>query len=208
MIVGVIDYGGGNIRSLVKALESLGVTPRLLTSARGFDETDLLVFPGQGAFADCMRKLEARELVEPLKAWLRAGRPFFGICVGYQLLFESSEESPGCAGLGIFPGKVVRFPESALKVPHMGWNSAQLNAPADPLWQHLGDDPFFYYVHSYYPQPEDETLVAASTEYGVAFAAAIQRGPLVATQFHPEKSQKAGMQLVKNFLVTHGAITA
>ncbi len=207
MNVGVVDYGGGNIRSLVKGLESLGVTPRLLTSSEGFDGIELLVFPGQGAFGDCMEKLGARGLVEPLREWLHAERPFFGICVGYQLLFESSEESPGCAGLGVFRGKVVRFPESDLKVPHMGWNSAKLKDTDDPAWAHLGEDPFFYYVHSYYPQPEDGSLVAAVTDYGSSFAAAIQRGPVVASQFHPEKSQKAGMQLLKNFLVTHGALS-
>jgi glutamine amidotransferase len=208
MKLGVVDYGGGNIRSLVKALESLGVPPRLLTSPDGFDTIDLLIFPGQGSFGDCMEKLEARNLVDPLRDWLHAGRPFFGICVGYQLLFESSEESPGRAGLGVFSGKVVRFQESALKVPHMGWNSAKLKDPDDPAWQHLGESPFFYYVHSFYPQPEDETLVAAVTEYGEPFAAAIQRGPVVATQFHPEKSQKAGMQLLRNFLTVHRALPA
>ena len=208
MKVGVIDYGGGNIRSVVKALESLGVTPQLLTSPEGFDQTELLVFPGQGAFGDCMRKLAARELVAPLQEWLRAERPFFGICVGYQLLFEESEESPGQPGLGILPGKVVRFPASALKVPHMGWNSAGLTAPEAPPWEGLGPQPFFYYVHSYFPQPADENLVAAYTEYGVRFAAAIHHGAITATQFHPEKSQKAGMQLLRNVLGMHGILKA
>lgn len=206
MTVGVVDYGGGNIRSLVKALESLGVTPQLLSSAEGFAACDLLVFPGQGAFGDCMRKLEDRGLVDPLKAWLTADRPFFGICVGYQLLFESSEESPGQAGLGIFKGTVQRFPDSGLKVPHMGWNSAELKAPESSPWEDLGPAPFFYYVHSYFPVPEDPTLIAAETEYGTRFAAAVQRGAVVATQFHPEKSQKAGMRLLQNFLRDNGAI--
>lgn len=206
MKVGVVDYGGGNIRSLVKGLESLEVSPRLLTSPACFDGIDLLVFPGQGSFGDCMQKLEARGLVAPLREWLHAERPFFGICIGYQLLFESSEESPGCAGLGVFKGQVVRFPESDLKVPHMGWNSATLSDPEDPAWTSLGEQPFFYYVHSYFPRPDDATLVAATTDYGVEFAAAIRRGPILATQFHPEKSQKAGMQLLKNFLVGNGAV--
>lgn len=206
MNVGVVDYGGGNIRSLVKALESLGVSPHLLTSPECFPEIDLLVFPGQGSFGDCMEKLEARRLTGPLRDWIHAERPFFGICVGYQLLFEESEESPGCAGLGVFRGKVVRFPDNELKVPHMGWNSASLIDKNDPAWAHLGDQPFFYYVHSYFPQPEDKSLVAATTDYGVEFAAAIRRGPVLATQFHPEKSQKAGMQLLRNFLASHGAI--
>ncbi|MDE0827040.1 MAG: imidazole glycerol phosphate synthase subunit HisH [Akkermansiaceae bacterium] len=206
MTVGVVDYGGGNIRSLVKALEALGVTPQLLSSAEGFDDCRLLVFPGQGAFGDCMKKLEERELVEPLKAWLAADRPFFGICVGYQLLFESSEESPGQPGLGIFQGTVRHFPDSGLKVPHMGWNSAELNVPESTPWEGLGPAPYFYYVHSYFPVPEDPSLIAAETEYGTRFAAAVQRGNVVATQFHPEKSQKAGMRLLGNFLRDNGAI--
>ena len=206
MSVGVIDYGGGNIRSVVKGLESLGVSPRLLTSPEGFDETSLLVFPGQGAFGDCMTKLEARGLVDPLREWLHAERPFFGICVGYQLLFEESEESPGQAGLGVLPGKVVRFPESELKVPHMGWNSAALTSPESPPWDGLGPHPYFYYVHSYFPAPEDEGIVAAHTDYGLRFAAALHYGNITATQFHPEKSQKAGMRLVQNVLTMHGVL--
>jgi len=206
MKVGVIDYGGGNIRSVVKGLESLGVTPRLLTSPEGFDETSLLVFPGQGAFGDCMTKLEKRNLVTPLQDWLRAERPFFGICVGYQLLFEESEESPGQPGLGVLPGKVVRFPASSLKVPHMGWNSTELTTPESPPWDGLGPEPFFYFVHSYFPQPADETIVAAHTQYGVRFAAAIHHGAITATQFHPEKSQKAGMRLLRNVLGMHGVL--
>lgn len=206
MKVGIIDYGGGNIRSVIKGLESLGVAARLLTSPDGFDQTDLLVFPGQGAFGDCMSKLADRDLVRPLQDWLHAERPFFGICVGYQLLFEESEESPGQPGLGILPGKVVRFPASELKVPHMGWNSAELTTPDAPPWTGLGPHPYFYYVHSYFPQPADEELVAARTEYGLRFAAAIHRGAITATQFHPEKSQKAGMRLLKNVLEMHGVL--
>lgn len=206
MTVGVVDYGGGNIRSLVKALESLGVSPRMLSSEEGFDDCGLLVFPGQGSFGDCMKKLEDRGLVAPLKAWIAAGRPFFGICVGYQLLFEASEESPGQAGLGIFKGTVQRFPDSGLKVPHMGWNSAELKAPESSPWEGLGPAPYFYYVHSYFPVPEDPTIIAAETEYGTRFAGAVQQGSVVATQFHPEKSQKAGMRLLENVLRDNGAI--
>jgi imidazole glycerol-phosphate synthase subunit HisH len=187
-------------------MESLGHGPRLLSSPEGFADCDLLVFPGQGAFGDCMRKLNERDLVAPLRAWLAADRPFFGICVGYQLLFEGSEESPGQEGLGVFRGTVRRFPEMALKVPHMGWNSARLAAPDSCPWEGLGADPYFYFVHSYYPVPDDASLVAATTDYGTNFAAAIQRGSLVATQFHPEKSQKAGMRLLGNFLGTHATV--
>jgi len=200
---GVIDYGGGNIRSLVKALETLGATPRMVTAPAHLDDLDLVFFPGQGAFGDCMGKLERLGLVDSLVDWIQAGKPFFGICIGYQLLFEGSEESPGVKGLGVFEGRVTRFPESALKVPHMGWNSVHLRHPHDPPWQGLGEDPFFYYVHSYFPSPADPSLVAAETEYGVSFPGAIQRGRLIATQFHPEKSQKAGMKLIGNFLDAH-----
>jgi glutamine amidotransferase len=164
------------------------------------EDLDLVFFPGQGAFGDCMGKLEKLGLVDSLVGWIQADKPFFGICIGYQLLFEGSEESPGVKGLGVFEGQVTRFPETALKVPHMGWNSAHLRHPHDPLWQGLGEDPFFYYVHSYFPSPADPSLVAAETEYGVSFPGAIQRGRLIATQFHPEKSQKAGMKLISNFL--------
>ena len=206
MKVGVVDYGGGNIRSLVKALESLGVNPEMLDSPEKFAACELLVFPGQGSFGDCMRKLKEHDLVTPLKSWLAAERPFFGICVGYQLLFKSSEESPGEPGLGVFEGTVQRFPEAGIKIPHMGWNSAQLRTPESSPWQGLGPDPYFYYVHSYFPVPADTSLIAAETEYGSRFAAAVQRGPIVATQFHPEKSQKAGMRLLENFLRDNGAL--
>ena len=201
--LGVVDYGGGNIRSLVKALESLGTSPRMVTAPEHLEELDLLFFPGQGAFGDCMEKLSRLSLVDPLVQWIAADKPFFGICVGYQLLFKGSEESPGVAGLGVFEGQVTRFPESDLKVPHMGWNSAVLRARDTAPWQGLGPAPYFYFVHSYFPAPAEPTLCAAQTEYGVPFASAIQRGRLVATQFHPEKSQKAGMHLIGNFLETH-----
>lgn len=202
-VTGVIDYGGGNLRSLVKALEALGAPPRLVTRPEQFDGLERLFFPGQGAFGDCMTKLETLELVEPLVAWIAADKPFFGICVGYQLLFDSSEESPGRRGLGIFRGTVTRFPESDLKVPHMGWNSARLRHPDRSPWEGLGESPYFYFVHSFFPSPADPALLAASTDYGLEFASAIQRGRLLATQFHPEKSQKAGMKLIGNFLQQH-----
>ena len=198
---GVIDYGGGNIRSLVKALESLGAAPSMITAPEQLDGIELLFFPGQGAFGDCMERLKGRALVAPLVRWIRADRPFFGICVGYQLLFERSEEQPGVEGLSIFEGAVKRLPEGeGLKVPHMGWNAAELQHPNRCPWQGLGAAPYFYFVHSYFPSPADEDLVAAVAEHGTRFPCAIQRGNLVATQFHPEKSQKTGMKLIGNFL--------
>ena len=201
--IGVVDYGGGNIRSLLKALETLGAKPNLVEGPGQMEDTDVLFFPGQGAFGDCMEKLHDRGLVSALLGWIRADRPFFGICVGYQLLFESSEESPGVGGLSVFPGKVTRFPARGLKVPHMGWNGAMLSTPDSAPWTGLGEEPYFYYVHSYFPIPVDPGLTAARSTYGVQFSGAIQHGRLIATQFHPEKSQKAGMKLLGNFLAQH-----
>ena len=205
--IGVIDYGGGNIRSLVKALETLGTTPRLVTSPEELDDLSLVFFPGQGAFGDCMAKLQGLNLVDSLTEWIHSDRPFFGICIGYQLLFESSEENPGVEGLSIFSGQVTKFPESELKVPHMGWNRTQLRETDLAPWSNLGPAPYFYYVHSYFPVPHDPELAVAITDYGTPFASAIQRGRLVATQFHPEKSQKSGMLLIQNFLVENGAVS-
>lgn len=205
--IGVIDYGGGNIRSLVKALEALGAPPQLVTTPDQMRSLDIVFFPGQGAFGDCMAKLENLGLVNPLLDWIKADKPFFGICIGYQLLFEESEESPGVRGLSIFEGQVTRFPQSELKVPHMGWNSAILRDSSRDPWRDLGENPYFYYVHSYFPTPLDASLIAAQTEYGVPFAGAIQRGRLVATQFHPEKSQKTGMKFIRNFLRKHTSPT-
>ncbi|MCU0794663.1 MAG: imidazole glycerol phosphate synthase subunit HisH [Akkermansiaceae bacterium] len=199
--VGIIDYGAGNLRSVANAIQSLGIEPVILAGpfdAEGFTH---LILPGVGAFGDSMAELTRRGLAGPIRSWIAADRPFFGICVGYQLLFEQGEESPGVEGLGIFGGSVVRFPEDGRKIPHMGWNAAIPADRADPLWNGLGAEPYFYYVHSYFPCPVDPDLVAMTTEYeGTRFAAAIRRGRLVATQFHPEKSQNAGIRLLANFL--------
>lgn len=198
--VGVIDYGGGNIRSLIQALEKLGTSPELVTSPEQLEPLSHLFFPGQGAFGDCMKKLRGLGLVEPIFEWIQQDKPFFGICVGYQLLFEDSEESPESKGLSVLEGNVVRFREEGIKVPHMGWNSAQLRNPNLVPWIGLGLNPYFYFVHSYHPDPKDSSICAAMTNYGTSFPSAVQRGRLIATQFHPEKSQKAGMNLIENFL--------
>lgn len=198
---GIIDYGAGNLRSVANAVESLGFKPRILDSPEGFEDLTHVILPGVGSFGDSMQELERRGLVEPVRRWIAADKPFFGICVGYQLLFEAGEESPGIPGLGIFKGKVRRFEEDGRKIPHMGWNAAPVTGPPDPIWNGLGDPPFFYFVHSYHPVPEDPTLTAMTTEYeGVEFVSAIRRGRLLATQFHPEKSQQAGLRLLGNFL--------
>jgi glutamine amidotransferase len=153
-----------------------------------------------GAFGDCVEQLRARGLWDPIALWLRAERPFLGICLGYQLLFESSEETPGVAGFGHFRGTVHRFASDVMKVPHIGWNTIEPTHPQDPLWRDLGTHPHVYFVHSYYPAPEDAGIVAAECDYGGRFAAAIRGpGPLLAVQFHPEKSQRAGLALLRNF---------
>lgn len=201
MELGVIDYGGGNLRSLLRALQFLGATPRTVSQPEHFEGLTHLAFPGQGSFGDSMRNMEARDLVAPLKDWLQADKPFFGICVGYQLLFEGSEESPDTPGLGILSGQVERFPsDRKLKVPHMGWNTAQATDATDPIWKNLSTDPYFYFVHSYFPRPIDPSVIASTTGYDKPFASAVRQGNLFATQFHPEKSQHTGLQLLKNFL--------
>ena len=200
MKLGVIDYGAGNLRSVLNTFEAAGVHGHLVRTPEDAEGVTHLVLPGVGAFGDCAEKLRGQGLAPLIREWIEADRPFLGICGGYQVLFEKGEEDEGVPGLALFKGSVVRFPESELKVPHMGWNRLSLFHPADPVWQGMGEDPYFYFVHSYYPVPEDGSLVAASCTYGVRFAAAIRRGNLVATQFHPEKSQKLGVQLLKNFV--------
>mgnify|MGYP001818496619 CR=1 FL=1 len=201
MNVGIIDYGAGNLRSVANAVQSLGFEPRLLDHADGFENLTHLILPGVGAFGDSMAELNRRGLADPIRDWIAGDRPFFGICVGYQMLFEEGDENPGVAGLGIFRGRVVRFPEDGRKIPHMGWNAATPTEPADDLWQGLGEQPYFYFVHSFYPEPIDPSLMAMATDYkGTRFASAIRRGRLLATQFHPEKSQQAGLRLLRNFL--------
>ena len=155
----------------------------------------------RNAFGDCMAGLASRDLIEPIREWVLADRPFLGICIGYQVLFDGSEETPDTPGLGLLPGHVVRFGQSdGLKIPHMGWNAACPCNPADPIWNDLGSEPYFYFVHSYFPQPADPSVVAARTRYGCDFASAARRGNLFAVQFHPEKSQHAGQRLLRNFL--------
>jgi glutamine amidotransferase len=204
MITGVIDYGAGNQRSIRNALESLGVEYRTVAAAGDLEDVGALIFPGVGAFGDSMTNLAARGLVDPIREWIAADRPFLGICIGFQLLFEGSEESPDAEGIGAFKGKVIRFPENHTeKVPHMGWNSLELTDPKAPMWDGLPTPPHMYFVHSYFPSPEDPSLVSSTTDYGIGFASSIQRGNLTATQFHPEKSQAAGLRLIGNFIRQH-----
>ena len=202
MKVGIIDYGGGNLRSVANALRSLGEEPLIVASPADVKDATHLILPGQGAFGDCMERLEKRGLDSFLREWMADDRPYFGICVGYQLLFDSSAEAPGVAGLGVMRGDCVRFEgEPGLKIPHMGWNSATATRGETPVWSGLGSDPYFYYVHSFFPVPQDPCSIVAATTYGTqSFAAAVEIGNVFACQFHPEKSQEAGLRLIQNFL--------
>ena len=202
--IGVIDYGGGNLRNVLNVLKYLGYEGTLVSAPGDLDGIDRLVFPGVGAFGDCAGELDRRRLREPLVDWIASDRPYFGICLGYQVLFERSSECPGVKGLGVFAGEVVHFPDgTGLKVPHMGWNQVD---PVDPrlyAWAGAPDPLYLYFVHSYYPQPEDKGLIASTTSYAGDFASSISRGRTFAGQFHPERSQEAGLRLIRNFLEAH-----
>lgn len=198
--LGLIDYGSGNLRSVGKALEKIGARVELHAVPDRLHEMDAVVLPGVGAYGDCADQLRQRGLWEPIAEWLREERPFLGICLGYQLLFESSEESPGVAGFGRFPGAVRRFKTPGMKVPQIGWNSLQFARPDARLWRGLPDGEHVYFVHSYYPDTLDREIVAATTDYGRPFAAAIEQGRTMGVQFHPEKSQSAGLAMLGNFV--------
>jgi len=200
--VALIDYGAGNLRSVANALHALDVQPVIAASPEDLTGATHLVLPGVGSFGDCMAQLENRRLLTAIRDWVSTGKPYFGICLGYQILFDSSEETPGVAGLGIVPGIVRRFTQTpGLKIPHMGWNSALPRNPDSGNWAGLGTEPYFYFVHSYFPVPENPAVIAAETTYGAdTFAAAIELPNVLACQFHPEKSQDAGIRLIRNFL--------
>jgi imidazole glycerol-phosphate synthase subunit HisH len=196
--VALIDYGAGNVRSVYNALKFLGADVRLTADAGEINAAHRVVLPGVGAFGDCVRGLKERGLWETTQSCLTDGRPFLGICVGYQMLFEESEESPGITGLGFFPGKVRRFSTPGLKVPQIGWNGLDLSP--HPLWNGLGKNPHVYFVHSYYCEPKEAAIVTARCTYGETFAAAAAQGPVAGVQFHPEKSQGTGLAILGNFL--------
>ena len=198
-MISIVDYGMGNLRSVQKAFEKLGVAAQIVTSPEQVATAEKLVLPGVGAFRDAIHELERLELVDPIREHIRQDKPFLGICLGLQLLFDVSFEDGEWQGLGVLPGDVIRFPSIPdLKVPHMGWNTLERTG-ACPLLNELPTDASFYFVHSYYVRPTDESVVAARTQYGVSFTAMIQRRNLFATQFHPEKCQKVGLKLLANF---------
>ena len=200
-MIALLDYGAGNVRSVQKALTAAGGDVQLVPNPGTVAQADAVVLPGVGAFDDCINAMQRQELFEAARAFVSTGKPFLGICVGYQALFEKSEEFNSCAaGLGIFEGSVVRFPDAEVKVPQIGWNEVQFTKPDCPILQDIESGSHFYFVHSYYPQPKDESIVATRTEYGVDFVSAVWRDNVFATQFHPEKSQKVGLQLLTNFV--------
>lgn len=199
-MITIVDYGMGNLRSVQKACEKVGAAAEIVADPDAIAAADKLILPGVGAFRDAIHELQRLHLVEPIIDHIRRDKPFLGICLGLQLLFDVSFEDGEWPGLGVFPGDVVRFPaDMELKVPHMGWNTLQRCQSGIPLLQHLPDDASVYFVHSYYVRPTEESLVATRTDYGVSFVSMIARGRVFATQFHPEKSQKAGLQLLRNF---------
>ena len=209
-VVAIIDYGMGNIRSVAKAVEHVGDRVQVVVSndAEQILAVDHVILPGVGALRDCMSELQRLELDDVVRECAQT-RPFLGICLGMQLLLDDSEENGGTKGLGIISGQARHFPqrlnqEQGLKIPHMGWNRVHQQQP-HPLWQDIAQDSRFYFVHSYYAAPEQQQAVLARTEYGEPFASVIGRDNIFAVQFHPEKSQHAGLQLLKNFIAWDGS---
>ncbi|MBD2083145.1 imidazole glycerol phosphate synthase subunit HisH [Leptolyngbya sp. FACHB-17] len=199
--IAVVDYDMGNLHSACKGLDNAGATTLITDSAKEIEQADAVVLPGVGSFDPAVQHLRSRDLVQPIKAAIDSGKPFLGICLGLQILFESSEEGKE-PGLGIVPGTVKRFhPEPGLTIPHMGWNQLQFTQPDCSLWQNLGADPWVYFVHSYYVEPSDPSVRAATITHGTqTVTATIARENLMAVQFHPEKSSTAGLQLLSNFV--------
>jgi glutamine amidotransferase len=196
----IVDYGMGNLRSVQKAFERLGHAAEVTSDPDRIAAAPAVVLPGVGAFGACMTNLAARGLVEPVRDVIGRGRPFLGICLGMQLLFESSDEFGPVAGLGVLPGRVVRFSHHAeRKVPHMGWNSLKIARRA-PALAGIEDGAYVYFVHSYYAAPSDPAVVATTTPYGEEFASSVLRDNVFACQFHPEKSQRVGLKLLDNFV--------
>ena len=196
-MIAIIDYGVGNLFSVEKAFAAIGEEVKVTGEAEDLKAADKLVLPGVGAFGDCMKNLEATGLIPIILEQIANKKPLLGICVGLQILFEGSEESPNAKGLGVFKGMVKRINAPQLKIPHMGWNAVLTNSR---LFKDLNDKPYFYFVHSYHAVPEDRNLITATTEYGETLTAAVAKNNIYATQFHPEKSGDVGLQVLKNFI--------
>ena len=193
-MIALLDYGAGNVRSVQKALVAAGAEVSLVSTPEGLRDAAAVVLPGVGAFDDCVNAMSRQELLEGAREFIRTGRPFLGICVGYQALFERSEEFNSCAaGLGVFKGSVVRFAENGIKVPQIGWNEVEFAQPECPIFEGIESGSHFYFVHSFFPRPEEEGIVAARTTYGDTFVSAVWRDNVYATQ-------KAGLRLLQNFV--------
>lgn len=199
----IVDYGAGNLRSVARAVAHVGHEPAVTSDPGEVALADALILPGVGAAADTMRNLREHKMVEPVREYIASGRPFFGVCMGQQALLTVSEEGGEHPCLDVIPGRVKKLPPG-LKVPHMGWNTVRQRV-AHPIFEGIPDDSYFYFVHSYYPQPDDESVVIGETEYGVTFASVLARDNIVATQFHPEKSGEMGLRMYANFLAQVGA---
>jgi glutamine amidotransferase len=208
-MIAVIDYGMGNLRSVQKALERVGLDARITRSKKDIDDAAGVALPGVGAFRDCMENLDRFDLIEPVKKAIESGKPFLGICLGLQVLFTRSEEFGPCDGLDVFSGVVTRFPDRMkdpagpdgapdLKVPHMGWNQIEKKADHETL-KDIDSGSYFYFVHSYFVVPGDESIIATRTSYGIEFTSSIAKDNVFASQFHPEKSQRTGLKLLANF---------
>ena len=194
----ILDYGAGNLHSVARAVTHAGARPLITSNPRYVPEAEALIVPGVGAAADTMLNLRRRHLVEPIREYIASGRPFLGVCMGQQALFDVSEEGGEHECLGVLPGRVVRLPDG-LKVPHMGWNQVRIVRP-HPIFEGIADSSYFYFVHSYYPRPDDPSIIIGETDYGVTFPSVVARDNIVATQFHPEKSGETGLRMYSNFL--------
>lgn len=198
-MIAIVDYGMGNLLNVEKALRKIGCKVEVTDNPATIEKAAGLILPGVGSFKDCMANLAGKNLINPVCEFIRSGHPFLGICLGMQVLFTESEEFGRSRGLNIFKGKVIRFCKGyGLKIPHMGWNSIKIKKRA-PLLEGIPDNSYFYFVHSYYGVPEDTDTVATTTEYGMEFTSSIWKDNIFACQFHPEKSQKLGLTLLKNF---------
>ena len=199
-MIAIIDYDAGNLKSVEKALQHLGQDCKITRNAKEILEADKVILPGVGAFADAMEKLQKYDLIDVIHQVVDKKTPFLGICLGLQLMFESSEEGPGVKGLGLLPGKIVRFPEKeGYKIPHMGWNSLHLQNNGR-LFEGIPEQTYVYFVHSYYLQAEDPEIIKATTEYSTCIHASVEKDNVFACQFHPEKSSTAGLRILKNFV--------
>lgn len=200
-MIAIVDYGMGNIHSVQKALEITGGECRVTNQKDAISSSEKIVLPGVGAFDDAVQELEKQGLIPVLLEQIKKGKPFLGICLGMQLLFANSEEAKSSKGFGLLSGSVKRFKSNTgLKIPHMGWNGLRVRNPDCPLLKNIPDNSYVYFCHSYYPAPAEKSMIAASTDYGIEFASMVCRDNIYGVQFHPEKSQKVGLQIIENFV--------